>query len=723
MLGLKDLSIHFLSGTPVLDWLALVVLVALSVYLYRRTNPPVSAWLRATLFALRTIAVLALILALLEPVVSYNREFDRERRVSMLVDASSSMDRVEDGRSRADRLDSLLSLQQFEQVKGAVDLKTYYFGDSLSESAAQAGHDRTALGDAVSELEQREMAEPADYRLILSDGRSNAGRAPDEVLRGTITPIISVNMATDLGNFDIGLADVQYNAVVFAGQPTEISVKLNWHNAAGKTPRVELIDKGKVVADGMLPINQDAGYGDLTLRFVPDAPGQKLLQIRIPTLDGEENTTNNRRTIALKVLKSRIATLLVTARPDYEVGFLKRFLEKSDKYDVNLIVTGTQAGNLAGRFPDRQTELNRYDLVILYDPDPQDLASRKDLINSYLAEKGGAVWVMMGEEFTSRGQVDWFDKFLPFYQSRRIPVQYREFHGEPAENELFHPAVRLADDRASIRDAWASVPPFKMLVRCDTIDPNGVILAYAGALGFDQVKLPILGYKRFGPGKLIASAAGPFWYWGFVNLGFGEDDTKYGKFLEGAISWLTVSEDFDPLRIAPVKDVFNRGEVVGYDGVAFDQGFRPIPGVTGTVHLTGEKAEDRFEADLIEQEPGRYRAELTQIPPGKYSWKGRLEKDGRLLKENSGVIQVEEFSLEEFDQSGDPATLMALSRISGGSYFTFDRFGDALRAIDTKPVSESLSGEVTVWGKFWLLIVLIVALAVEWIFRKIGNLL
>lgn len=723
MLGLKDLSVHFLSGTPVLDWLALVVLVALSVYLYRRTNPPISAWLRVVLFTLRTIAVAALILALLEPVISYNREFNRARRVSLMVDASSSMARVEDGKSRTDRLDSLLATPEFQRVKETVDLRTYYFGDSLSETAVNAGRDRTALGDAVSELEQREMADPSDYRLVVSDGRSNSGRAPDEVLRGNTTPIISINMATDMGNFDIGLADVRYNAVVFAGQPTEIGVKLNWHNAEGKTPRVELVDRGKVVADARLPIKQGAGYGDVSLRFVPDAPGQKLLQVRISPLDGEENTTNNRRTIALKVLKSRIATLLVAARPDYEVGFLKRFLQKSDKYDVKLIVTGDKAGNLAGRFPDRQTELNRYDLVVLYDPDPQDLASREDLLNSYLSEKGGAVWVMLGERFASRGPAEWFNKLLPFFQSRRYPVEYREFHGEPAENELFHPAVRLADDRASIRDAWATVPPFKMLVRCDTVDPTGVVLAFAENRGFDQVKLPILGFKRFGPGKLIASSAGPFWYWGFVNLGFGEDDTKYGKFLEGAISWLTVSEDFDPLRVSPVKEVFNRGELVSYDGVAFDQGFRPIPGVTGTVLLTGESAANRFEADLIEQEPGRYRAELTQVPPGKYTWQGRLEKDGRLLKENAGVIQVEEFSLEEFDQSGDPATLMALSRLSGGSYFTFDRFSDALRTIDTDLVSESISGEITVWGKFWLLTIFILALAVEWIIRKAGNLL
>jgi hypothetical protein len=723
MFGVKDISIDLLTDNPAMIFLTLAALVALAVFLYRRTNPPLPAHLRMILFACRTIAVLALAAALLEPVISYSREFERRRRVSVLVDASSSMDTRDEHSNRRARVDSLLSSDSFERLKSSVDTRSYYFGDNLVETRRNVSPDKTALGEAVYELEQAEMVEPPDYRLLLSDGNSNSGRSATDVVDASSVPIVAVNVAADAGSFDVALADVRFNTVVFVGQPTEIEVKLSWHNAEGISPRVQLVEEDEVIAESGLTIDQETGFGEVRLRYVPATPGQHLLQVRVPALDNETILTNNRRTIAVKALKSRISVLLVSERPDHELGFLKRYLAQSDKYEAELRVIGDRAGNLTGRFPDRRTEINRYDLVVLHDVDPHLLSGREDIINSYIADKGGAVWVFMGERLAASGPVPWFDKLLPFHQSRGRPVEYREFRGQPAEGELFHPAVRLADSRIGVRETWASLPPFRSLVVCDVIAPDAVVLAYAEVSGFAGMRPPILGYRRHGAGKLIAVAAGPMWHWSFVSLGFGDESGSYGRFLEGVISWLTVREDFDPVNIAPVKEVFNRAEEVRFDAVAFDQGFRPIPGVIGMVEVQGKTETDKFHADLTGAGNGRYFAEFTQLPPGEYSWTGRLETEGRLLKENSGMFQVETFSLEEFDASPDPSALMAISKLSGGDYFTYAAFDDALAAIGTEPVRESVSSEFSVWGRFWLLVVFILALAAEWVLRKINNLL
>jgi hypothetical protein len=102
---------------------------------------------------------------------------------------------------------------------------------------------------------------------------------------------------------------------------------------------------------------------------------------------------------------------------------------------------------------------------------------------------------------------------------------------------------------------------------------------------------------------------------------------------------------------------------------------------------------------------------------------GRIEKDGQTLKENSGLIQVEAFSLEDFDQSGAPTVLMAVSRQTGGEYFAFDRFDQALESINTDPVREVVAGEASVWNSWWLLVLFIGSLAVEWVLRKLNHLL
>ncbi len=723
MFGLKDISIEFLTGNPVLVGLAFVVLILLSLLLYFKTNPPLPLHFRILLGGLRVIAMLALIGALFEPVISFSREYNRNVRVAVLLDKSSSMDRQEPDKSRAARLDSLMSCPDFSRLKASADVETYYFGENVDQSSDLVNRDKTALGEALHELSRRELAEPSDFWFLFSDGNSNSGRQPADAARGLSVPVYSIDMAQDAGSFDVALSAVDFNPVVFVGQKTEMKVKLNWHSARGQRFTVQLRHDTRILDESHYTLSQEDGLGEVTLSYVPAEPGQRLLQVQIPILEEEETGENNQRTVAVKVLKSRLTILLVTAHPDYEVGFLNRYLKQSEKYDVDLIVTGPKAGNLFDRFPASQTELNRYDLVILHDPEPSSLEAYQEIIKSYLSERGGAIWVTMGRQFAESGPVPWFNRLLPFSQSSQRGVDYGDFHGQPAEGNLFHPAVRLADDRSGIREVWADLPPFRSLVRCDQTDLTGVVLAYASGPGLDRLNIPILGYKRFGPGKLLSVAALPMWHWSFINLGFGEDDSHYGTLLEGVISWLTVPEDFDPIRIAPDKEVFNRGEQIRFEGFAFDQGFRPIPGVTGVVQIMEEESHEAYEADLIEHGEGKFRALYDQVPPGRYHYKALFEKEGQVLKQREGRIQVEPFSLEEYDQDGDPSTLMAVARLSGGDYFTCQQFAQAVSAVDLSPITESQEGEIVIWGRLWLLLIFIGSLGLEWVLRKLNDLI
>jgi hypothetical protein len=699
MFGLKDISISFLTGQPWLVWPSLVILLGLGFLLYRRTNPPIPGYLRIILGFVRLVAVLVLVAALLEPVVGFSRQFERSRRVSVLLDDSNSMDRVEDGLTRRQRLDSLLSSSAMAGLTKAADVQRYYFGENLSGVRSDVTRGKTALGEALQELDKVELEQPADDWLLLSDGNSNTGLQPEMAARTIGIPIISVGLGGETAGFDVGIDRVDFNPVMFVGRPSEMKVRLSWDRGENQKLRVQLIDSAKVVTENAFTTTEAGGLGEVTLKYTPTEPGQRLLKVSIPALEGELNTANNARTIAVKVMKSRLAVLLVAERPDYEVGFLNRFLQQSERYDVDLIVTGADAGNLKGRFPDRQTELNRYDLIVFYDPDPGKLTPYESLLKSYLSERGGGVWVLMGPQFAARGSVEWFNQLLPFYSTGRARPLYAQVRGVPDEGQLFHPAVRLADDRAAIRDRWASLPPFDFLVPCERLNPDGVVLVWAGGPFAEDGKWPALGTRRLGPGKLMASAVLPFWSWGFETLSYEGSNEPYRRFVDGSIAWLTTQDDFDPIRIAPEKSVFTRGETVRFEGFAFDQGFRPIPEVTGTVSLTETGSGEKYDADLIDRGEGKHVAEFAQLPPGTYSYRAGFEKGGQTLKWNEGRILVESFSLEEYDQRGNDLALRAVSRATGGQYFSYRDFNDAVAAIQTEPVVESVKGEFSLWGR------------------------
>lgn len=723
MFGLKDISVDFLAHNIFLILLALLLLVVLAIYLYVKTNPPLPRYLRIILAALRIVAVLVIVLALLKPVIKFSREFTRPPKVSLLLDVSSSMNKIEQKKSREDRLDSLLATGDFNQFKQKVALKSYYFGGNISPVKNKVDREKTALGDVVDQLEKDELIQPSDYWLLLSDGRSNSGRDPKVMAQKLSAPVMTIDMASGGGNFDIGISDINYNSVMFAGKPTEIKVKLNWHQTPNGTYAINLLDSNKIVTKTKFKISQPEGIGEALLKYIPSKPGQKILKVSIPFQTNEENKANNHRSFSVKVLKSRLLVLLVTDKPDYEVGFLKRFFDNSERYQVDLKVNGKKAGNLFGQFPSQQTELNRYDLVIFYDPNPRVFEKNKKIIQSYLSDRGGAVWVMMGEQFGKVGSQAWLNKILPFYSSSTRNAVFTDFHGQPTEGNLFHPAIRLADNQTAIRKVWSELPPFQVLVKCDKIAPDAVILANADLPWQGETKLPILGYKRFGAGKVFASAALPFWKWSFINLGLGEDNSSYGKFINGVSSWLTVSDDLDPIRIVPDKKIYRRGETIRFQGFAFDLGYRPLPDVVGTVKLKDSTGNVIYDTDLNPVGEGKYGATFYNVPSGTYSYVAVFKKGDKILKQNIGNIKVESFSLEEFDQSGDPSNLVALSHFSGGKYFSYKKFYDALRAINTTPVKVKINRELMLWDKYWLLIIFIVALSSEWLLRKINQLI
>ena len=722
MFGIHDISIHLLSDTLFINSLAFILLSLLAVYLYMKTNPPIPKYLKILLGFLRILALTALFIALFEPILSYTRLYNRLPRISVLLDESLSMDKTENDKPRKVRRDSLLSGESFAYLNDNAELTTYFLGGDISTDKNSVNREATAIGDALLTLESEELSRPPDFRILFSDGNSNSGRKSSEIAGKLKTKLYTIDLSMTGKRFDLGITDLNFNPVMFAGQSGEINLKINWENSSNRTIPIQLLDSGKIVSQSSFTINQSEGLGEISLKYHPTKPGQKILRLHIPPIENEENKSNNSRAFSLKVLKSKLSVLIVTENPDYEISFLKRYLTNAEKYDIDLKLIGTKSGNLSGSIPIKQSELNRYDLIILHDVRAEKLIGKQTIFESYLKEKGGSIWLIMGEQFASLGSPEWLNALLPFYPSNSFGIQYLTFNAEPAEGKLYHPVVRLGDSQTEIRKIWSELPPFETLVRCDNINPNANILAYGSGINQNNKNIPILGFMRHGPGKLFVSSAQPFWSFGFINVGFGESDIYYKRFIEGAASWLTVSDDMEPVRIHPEKNVYSRGEIVRFNGYAFDLGYRPIPDVVGYVQLKNINDES-YQADLLPKQNGKYTAELFNVKPGIYQYTASLLKDKNLLKEVSGQIEVNRFSLEEYDTGGNPNELKTAAVMSGGKYYTAAEFDKAVQSLDLDVIEVKNKKEIKLWNKIWLLILFIVALSIEWLLRKTNQLI
>jgi hypothetical protein len=79
--------------------------------------------------------------------------------------------------------------------------------------------------------------------------------------------------------------------------------------------------------------------------------------------------------------------------------------------------------------------------------------------------------------------------------------------------------------------------------------------------------------------------------------------------------------------------------------------------------------------------------------------------------------------LEELDRTGNPAGLRALASRAGGKAFQAQAFDEALAYLDLSPIEVTSHTEHLLWGQFWLLLVFLGAISVEWLLRKMNQLI
>ena len=210
MFGLTDFSINFLSESILITLFLFVLLILISIYIYRNTNPPISKATRVVLSSLRIAAILALFLALFEPVVSFTREFKKKPTMALLHDVSASMNTIEKNESRQERVDSLLQSNSFQDFARHFDIKPYDFANELSTGTMPINPDQTALGDVLLNLSRQETGNPSDFWLLLSDGISNSGITPIDILSDIHTPIYSVGIGEITSDRDVSIKSLDY---------------------------------------------------------------------------------------------------------------------------------------------------------------------------------------------------------------------------------------------------------------------------------------------------------------------------------------------------------------------------------------------------------------------------------------------------------------------------------------------------------------------------------
>jgi len=703
--------------------------VALAVFTYRRTFPPLPRKKKALLLTLRILALFSLFLVLSEPILGIAKRYVHRPIVALLLDGSKSMNLKGRDATRLEELTDLAASRTFDDISSRASLEAFAFADSLTsldsrEKLPDSLGDATSMGEAINSVVQKFKDENLAAIVIASDGANNLGEDPVLAARSAGVPVYSCGVGDYLPPRDLSVEKINYPDVGYVGDQIAIQVDVSQTGFDQIKVPVSIREKKTTLSEQNLMLGKSGGTQTVELAITPEEAGLHQYQLSLPVMEGESVKENNQRTFAIKVLKSKINLLLVSGSLNWEYTFLKRDLEKDQNVKLETVVYGGEQQPLAGRFPQGTTGHESFDILLFVDPPRFILRDHASEINDFLTTQGGSVLFLLGKEFMdSQGFLE-ISSILPFDPAGAgITFSPASVNLELTEEGKLHPVTRLADNLEDNAKIWSDLPPFLGVVTLGAATKDATTLAQFTNPLRSTYPAPAIAVRNQGKGKVLAITVTPFWRWDFLLWGIGENDLTYRKFWNNCVRWLAVREDMDLVNVYPDKRIYMGGEGIQFAAKIFDQNYQKLSDASVVVTIKGPALPDSQLVSLSLNQAGDYQAMLGALPPGDYSYEGQVFRDGEKIGSKKGEFLVEQYSMEDSDLKTDFDLLKRMAEVSGGKYYQKEDIGNLSRDLNVSQKEEVRQREIRLWNSPLLLAIFVLCLSIEWAIRKRSQLL
>ena len=734
---------------------AVIAIVGLSW----RASRGAPAWRRATMIGLRAGAAVGALVVFLEPAVELRQVAREPNRIAILIDDSRSMSLAESeaGPTRIDRVRTVLAASGTALAAWEANHKIdyYTFAETLSPTSPSALASNTAQGKATLFRKALELLR-ARYEgrdlagiVMISDGVSTGGFNEDsgdgavrDFLRSLDTRIHTV-WAARPGLKDIAVAKVMADEFAFVRTVVRIDAVIRTTGLPARAVPVTLSTDGQPLRQKL--VDMPGGEQDITVTFevTPPRVGRYVYEVSVPIAPGEAVTSNNTRSFVVRVIRDKIRVLQVAGQPSWDVRALRQMLKSNPNVDlISFFILRTQDDvSLVPNdemslipFPTRELfeqQLPSFDLILLQDFEylPYGIGDYLENIRSYVEGGGGLAMLGGAASFSSGGYYGTpvaaalpVELLGPFDSGAVIDTQ--KFSPQLTEAGQMHPVTSLRYSASDNLATWKALPSLEGVNLVASAKPDATVLAQHPRLKTKGGKpMPVIVAGDYGKGRSLAVTTDTLWKWGFVAAARpGDNGRQYTKFWENAMRWLIQDPDLrnlhvdsDAVEYVPNAPVRVTVRLLGRD-------YQPLPG--GAVSLVVKRGADPNTATEVSAakvmvgEDGTVVHELGGLQPGVYRAFGRATIAGRQV-DATDIFLVREGG-SEFDRPvGDPATLEAISRATGGSALgSVDALPSDLTFDPPRIVRVDRRTDVELWSRPGLLLLIIGLLGLEWLLRQ-----
>ena len=713
------MHIYFRNPHHLTLLIALILGAVGAVWVYSRTNPPISRTKAVILGILRFIAIAGIIFMLADPIVLsvYNREIVPS--VVVLVDNSQSMALKDKLGDRAQITKDLLNSGALKELSKKYPMHRFSFSDSLRPLGELKFDGRvTAIGEAISELIDTAQFLDIGAALLISDGQSNYGVDPISVAALSPFVIYTIGVGDTTPAPDIAISQVVSNPVAYAGEKTPIVAYITAWQLGAKKVNVQIFDGAKKVAEKTVELPARGESVPVKFEVTPKQAGQKYYTVRVPPVKSEFSVSNNSRTVAVKVLPAKKKILIACDHPSFEVSFFRRVLMADPHIQTELFIKRGGGDAKFKTFPTDTARLNKYDAVVLIHSAPILTEQVARALAEYVTGGGSVLWIA-DDSMPTAGAIEHLNRFLPVHIPKTADFVRSKFVPVLSADGYTHPVTRIGSSGENIADEIAQMPPFVGYIPAEPSEGASVLLIHP------ETGRAVLSVAQVGQGRSAAICAAPLWKWGFLPFGFGKDDRVYRGLVSNLMQYLLAKEKISRFVLKPGRRVYRSGETIVISASVRDVSNNPVSGAEVKISILPENGDtsQKISLSMTEVEQGVYEVRLPSLAKGKYIVSGVAKLRDKIIGRGKTNFVVEEFQVEFAQTNQDRPELEEIARVSGGRYAPADSAEYLLSAINLAPRTKSWTEENELRNSAWLLVIIVFALSLEWFLRKRSNLL
>ncbi|MDH3547660.1 MAG: hypothetical protein OEN22_11195, partial [Gammaproteobacteria bacterium] len=281
-------------------------------------------------------------------------------------------------------------------------------------------------------------------------------------------------------------------------------------------------------------------------------------------------------------------------------------------------------------------------------------------------------------------------------------------------------ALMVADSNEKSIARWLTLPPLTIVNPIRQIKPGATLLLTSATSG-DDTPWVAMAMQRYGRGKVIAFPVQNSWLWQ-MHHEIDLQDQTHEILWRQLLRWLVEGV---PERLSLTLSTHSvaRDGVIGLRSEVLDPDYEPYLQARVRAIVTTTQGLEQIQP--LSRHPsldGVYEAEIAVADPGDYQLRVELEQGGEAISSATSRIEVTRDGAEYYRSEMNESLLRRIAAETGGGFFTPDDADAVVDALAAQQRGANALVRYELWDMPLLFVLLVLALSLEWGYRRWRNL-